>query len=86
MYTLSILTSEKTIFSNEVQSIIVPGKGGYLEILSHHAPLIALIQSGKLDITMADNKKRIYAISSGLLEVSNNQATIFTDGIELISK
>lgn len=80
MFSLSILTSEKTIFEGEVDSIYVPGMEGYLQILSHHAPIITLLKAGNL-IVKSHGKEDHYTLSSGLLEVSNNRAILFADGI-----
>lgn len=85
MYSLAIFTSEKKIFINSVRSMVLPGVMGYLEILSHHAPIIALLQPGKLEISIKNAKKDIYAISNGFIEFSNNKAALFVDSIELTS-
>lgn len=85
MYTLSILTPEKKIFINPVYSTIVPGLVGYFEVLAHHAPLIALTRSGRLEIFIKEDRKETYAISNGFIEVSHNKAHLFVDTIELIS-
>ena len=86
MFKFTILTVEKTIFEGDVYSIEVPGADGYFEILTHHAPLIALIQPGKLEITPQPNgPKSLYAVSGGFFEVSKNNATLFADDIELAS-
>lgn len=84
MYQLLILTLETTVFEDSVYSMTVRGGDGYMEILSHHAPLLTLIQPGKVEVRNKDSKKYLYNISTGFLEVSHNKATLFADEIELI--
>lgn len=82
MYPLIIISSEKKEFEGQVISLIAPGTLGYLEILSNHAPIITTLSPGKLTITDENNSKAIYAISGGILEVSNNKAILLADAIE----
>jgi F-type H+-transporting ATPase subunit epsilon len=82
MFRLSIVTPEKIVFEGEVVSLIVPGTEGYLGVLSHHAPLITALQTGKIEFQDANNKLQVYAVSGGCIEVSLNQATLLADTAE----
>lgn len=86
MYSLSIVTPERSVFEGEVQSLIAPGTIGYLEILTNHAPIITSLKAGKLTVTDMNNKKMIWALSGGYLEMSHNKATILADAVELASE
>jgi len=82
MFRLSIVTPEKVVFDGEVASLIVPGTEGYLGVLSHHAPLITALQTGKIEFKDAGDKLHIFAISGGFIEVSHNTATLLADTAE----
>jgi len=82
MFKLSIVTPEKIVYEGEVSSLIVPGIEGYLGVLSHHAPLITALQTGKIEFKSDDGKLHIFAASGGFIEVSNNQATLLADTAE----
>ena len=47
---LEIVTPERLAFSEEVDSVQVPGVEGELGILPHHAPLVSLVGVGELRI------------------------------------
>ena len=81
-YQLTIVTPEKMIFDQEVESLIAPGTLGYLGILANHAPLMTELVSGKLIVRKADGKEESMAVSGGFLEVSHNKATILADAAE----
>lgn len=81
MYHLQVLTAEEVVFDGEVTSIIVPGKKGYLGILTDHAPLISSLQAGHLVITDAKANKHFYKIQSGVVHVDHNQVSVLVDGI-----
>lgn len=79
MYKLSVVTPQQTLFDELAYSLTAPGDAGYLEILSHHAPLVTSLKEGKLVITDANKKSATYMISGGFLEVSKNSCIVLVD-------
>jgi len=82
MFKLSIVSPEKVLYEDMVESLVVPGTAGYLGVLSNHAPLITSLQVGKIEIRDSNKVEKIAAISGGFLEVSGNTATILADSVE----
>jgi len=82
MFTLSIVTPEKTVYEQPVSSLVVPGTEGYLGVLSNHAPLITALKPGKIEFVDDRDEAHIMAVSGGFLEVSHNQATLLADAVE----
>jgi len=85
MFRLSIVTPEKTVYEDEINSLIAPGTVGYLGIMSNHAPLITSLQPGKFSFKDKDGKEIKMAISGGFLENSHNHCTILADSAEFAS-
>ncbi|HOP06496.1 MAG TPA: ATP synthase F1 subunit epsilon [candidate division Zixibacteria bacterium] len=83
MFQLSIVTPEKVAHEIEVKSLVVPGTEGYLGVLSNHAPLITALKPGRIEFADSEDNVILMAVSGGFLEVSNNQATILADAVEL---
>jgi F-type H+-transporting ATPase subunit epsilon len=86
MFRLSIVSPERILYEDDVQSLIVPGSEGYLGILSNHAPLISALKVGSVRIKGKDNTERVLAVTGGFIEVSNNTATILADAIEFVEE
>ena len=86
MFKLSIVSPEKVLYEDDVESLIAPGIDGYLGILSNHAPLITSLGTGKIEIRDVHKKEKTAAISHGFLEVSNNTATILADAVEFVEE
>ncbi len=77
---MTILSSDKKIFEGELQSLIAPGKIGYLGILGNHAPLMTALVPGKITLRDASGKITIFnSKSDGFLEMSRNKAVILLD-------
>ena len=47
---LEIVTPEASIFQGEVDTVTVPGVVGEFQILNNHAPIVSLLQEGKVRI------------------------------------
>ena len=76
---VEVLTLEKTLFSAEAKSIVVPGLNGQFEMLQNHAPLVSVLQKGIIQITDVNNQKNQIEINSGSIEMSNNEIIILAD-------
>jgi F-type H+-transporting ATPase subunit epsilon len=76
-----MVTAEKLLFSDQVESIVAPGEAGELGILPHHAPLLSILKSGELRVTQ-DGQEQSIAITGGFLEVLDNKVTVLADAAE----
>ncbi|MFC4723083.1 F0F1 ATP synthase subunit epsilon [Geojedonia litorea] len=47
---LEIVSPEATLFSSEVDSVVVPGVSGDFEMLNNHAPIVSLLKTGTVRI------------------------------------
>tara|TARA_B100000927_G_scaffold108182_1_gene87464 strand:- start:9966 stop:10367 length:402 start_codon:yes stop_codon:yes gene_type:complete len=75
---LDIVTPEKKAFSNEIESVVVPGIQGELGILSAHAPLVTTLAPGELRY-LKDGEEHSLAIGTGIVEISNDRVSVLTD-------
>ncbi len=75
---LDIVTPEKMAFSDEVDSVVVPGSEGEMGILKSHAPLVTTLQPGELRYDK-DGEEYHLAIGTGIVEISNDRISVLTD-------
>ena len=47
---LEIVSPEATVFSSEIDSVVVPGFNGEFEMLKDHAPIVSLLKEGTVKI------------------------------------
>lgn len=79
--TLEILTPERTVLKEKVESVVVPSYYGYLGILKNHSPAILKLQIGRVKFKK-EGKEEYVAISGGFLKLQKNKVSIFTPSAE----
>lgn len=82
---LKIVTPERVIFDEEVDMLTAETTEGEIGILPHHINLMTQIKPGEVRIKQK-NKEIPLATGAGLLQVSNNVATITTDMAEKVEE
>ncbi|EQA73124.1 ATP synthase F1 subunit epsilon [Leptospira noguchii] len=75
---VSVISPEKILYKGEVDSLIVPGSEGFFGILPDHAPLVATLGIGVLEIRKSD-KLKVLSVEEGFIEVKDNSISILTD-------
>ncbi len=77
-FQLDIVTPEKTIFSDTVDDVYLPGSEGEMGILSMHAALVAPLQPGELRY-LKDGKIEELAVGEGFVEVADDKVAVLID-------
>ncbi len=77
-----IVTPEKIVFSEEIESLVIPAERGYLGVLAGHAPLLASLQPGEITIKGAAKGELHFATSGGFMEVTPGKAVLLTESAE----
>ena len=78
-FTLQIVTPEREVFNSAVASVRLPGMNGEFGVLRNHAPLIAALQPGEVEIRDDASNEHVFAIGGGFFQVSENQAMLLAD-------
>ena len=82
-FNIEIISPEKKILSDKVNSAIIPSFEGEMTILSNHIPLITFLRPGV--ITINSRKDIKYFLEEGTVEFSNNNLTILSSTIDELS-
>ena len=81
---LEIITPEKPVFKDRIESVTIPGTLGGFQILKDHAPLISSFEIGVLKVK-ANSTENFFATAGGTVEVNQNKVLVLADSIEKIS-
>ena len=78
MIKLEIVTPERRVFDETVDSVTVPTATGEVGILPNHAPLISALKPGILSVASKGASEKM-VVSGGFVEVSTNKVSVLTD-------
>jgi F-type H+-transporting ATPase subunit epsilon len=76
-----IVTVERLVYEDEVDSVTAPAVMGEIQVLRDHAPLITALSPGELVVEKSGETEH-FAIGSGYLEVLANKVTVMADTAE----
>ncbi|MFZ5853196.1 MAG: F0F1 ATP synthase subunit epsilon [Chloroflexota bacterium] len=82
---LEIVTPERLVYSDYVDSVQVPGIEGELGILPHHAPLVSMLGMGELRIRKGGSEES-FAIFGGFLQVRPDKVVVMAETADLASE
>lgn len=77
-FKLEIVTPEARIFSDEVDSVVLPGVEGEMGVLPAHSNLVTTLKPGELRYTKG-GKTTEMAVGEGLVEVTGTTTRVLTD-------
>lgn len=85
-FCFEVVTPERVVFDQPVESLVVPGVEGYLGVLYNHAPMVVHLRIGVVRYREPGGDLKRMAISGGFLEVADNRAVILADTAELAAQ
>jgi F-type H+-transporting ATPase subunit epsilon len=78
---LDVITPERSVLSETVDFVSVPGLGGELGILPGHTPLISQLQTGVLTYTQGPLTERLL-VAGGFVEVNHDRVSVLAEAAE----
>jgi F-type H+-transporting ATPase subunit epsilon len=78
MLRLEIVTPEAKTYSDDVDSVVIPGINGELGVLPQHAPLMTLLEPGELRVLKGAQELRL-AVGEGFVEITPEKVAVLTD-------
>lgn len=71
-----IITQDGYLIEEETEKVIMPAAMGRTEILTNHAPTVAILDPGR--VVTSESK---FKIEKGIVEIEHNNVTIYTKGV-----
>jgi len=78
-FNIEIISPEKKLLTDKVNSATIPAFEGEMTILSNHIPIITFLRPGIIKVT--SNKETQYFVEEGTVEFSNNNLAILSSTI-----
>jgi F-type H+-transporting ATPase subunit epsilon len=74
-FKFELVCPEQVLISEDAEQVVLPGSEGDFAVLAGHAPVIATLRPGVLDIQLPGKKRHIY-VSGGVAEVEPARLTV----------
>lgn len=78
MLTLEIVTPEARVYSDTIDTVVIPTTTGEIGILPGHIPLLTQVQAGELCVTK-DAKEEYIIIGDGFAEIEGDRVSILAE-------
>jgi F-type H+-transporting ATPase subunit epsilon len=75
---LEIVTPEKRVFSDTVDTVVLPGSEGELGVLEAHVPLVTALNPGELAY-VKEGVTHHLAVGTGFVEITGHRVAVLTD-------
>ncbi|MCU1444838.1 F0F1 ATP synthase subunit epsilon [Cryobacterium sp.] len=73
---VSVVSADQQVWSGEATMVVARTVEGEIGILAGHEPLLAILSSGEVRVTLADGTKVVAEAADGFLSVENDTITI----------
>jgi len=84
--TFEVVTPERKILKEEVESVIAPGAEGLLGVLPRHTPLLTTLKPGVVYYRKLGDGTERMAVSGGFMEAGPDRVVVLADTAELASE
>ena len=77
-FAFSLVSPERELFSGDVDAVVIPGTEGIFEVRAGHAPLMATLSPGMLEVHQGGKTIRTY-VRGGFADVSPSGLTVLAE-------
>lgn len=78
MLTLEIVTPEARVYSDTIETVVIPTVQGEIGILPGHIPLLTQVQAGELRVTKGGRTDYL-AVGDGFAEIDGDRVSILAE-------
>ena len=73
---VEIITPTTRLYNDDAKTVTVPSKQGPFTMLDHHAPIVAILEAGKVTLTDLNDEIHAFDILGGVCEQHDNQVIL----------
>ena len=80
-----IVSQDRTVFTGDVDIVVLPGAAGEMGILPKHAPVLTTLKFGIIKVRKA-GKEEVFTVAGGVAEVQPDIVTVLADAAENVAE
>jgi F-type H+-transporting ATPase subunit epsilon len=74
-----LVSPDRLLLSEEVESVVVPGGEGYFTVFARHAPFMSTLKPGRIEVKGVSGGMRNFYVRGGFADVTPHGLTILAD-------
>lgn len=74
--TLEIISAHAVLFKGEAEAVTLPGVLGSFTVLKNHAPIISVLENGKVTYRDPQGNEESIDIAGGIVDVADNVVAV----------
>ncbi len=75
-FTFELVSPDRLLISEDVESVVVPGSEGDFQVLANHAPVLATLRPGLLEVILPGGEERRIYVRGGFAEAGPESLTV----------
>ncbi|MBB6158835.1 ATP synthase F1 subunit epsilon [Bartonella doshiae] len=79
-FLFELVSPEKLVFSEQVQSVVLPSASGALTVMANHAPLVASIVLGGVRVLSSSGEK-LFAVRGGVVNITFSGCSLLAERV-----
>jgi F-type H+-transporting ATPase subunit epsilon len=80
-----IVSQDRTVFTGDVDIVVLPGAGGEMGVLPKHAPVLTTLKYGYIKVRKS-GKEEVFTVAGGVAEVQPDIVTVLADAAENVEE
>jgi F-type H+-transporting ATPase subunit epsilon len=80
-----IVSQDRTVFSGDVDIVVLPGAAGEMGILPKHAPVLTTLKYGIVKVRKG-GEEELFTVAGGVAEIQPDIVTILADAAENVAE
>lgn len=78
-FSVTVVAEGGVVYEGKIEALFVPSTKEVMVVLAHHTPMIAKLGEGEIVVKDGSNKTVVASITTGLIYVSENEATVLLE-------
>lgn len=74
--TLEIISAHAVLFKGQAEAVTLPGALGSFTVLKNHAPIISVLEKGKVLYRTPNGEENAIDIQGGIVDVADNVVAV----------
>jgi F-type H+-transporting ATPase subunit epsilon len=78
-FNFELVSPERLLLSEQVTAVVVPGADGYFTVMANHAPVMATLQPGIVEASLASGGTKKIFVRGGFADVAGSSFTLLAE-------